>query len=158
MKIAIGTDHAGFEAKEALRKALEEKGEEVLDCGTFSSEPVDYPGYARAVAEKVLSGEAERGVLVCGSGVGMSIAANKFPGIRAALCFSREVAELCRLHNDANVLVLPGRFFSAVELFGMVEIWLSTPFAGGRHKRRLDEIASIECQTMRQGDGEHRRR
>jgi ribose 5-phosphate isomerase B len=142
--IAIGADHGGVELKDALVAALHERGEKVLDVGTTGDASVDYPDYGRAVAEKVSRGEAERGVLICTNGVGMSIVANKFPGVRAALVGDATAARMAREHNDANVVVFGGGMtgkFHARELLG---IFLDTPFAGGRHQRRVDKIADIE--------------
>jgi RpiB/LacA/LacB family sugar-phosphate isomerase len=141
---AIGADHGGVELKDALVAALRARGEEVADLGTTGRDSVDYPDFARAVAERVACGEADRGVLICTNGIGMSIAANKFPGVRAALVENATTARMAREHNDANVLVLGGGMvatFHALELLG---IFLDTPFAGGRHQRRVDKIADIE--------------
>jgi ribose 5-phosphate isomerase B len=145
MKIAIAADHAGFSLKEALRERLAAAGHELTDCGTFSAESTDYPDYALAVARKVVSGDATRGVLVCSTGAGMSIAANKVAGIRAALGANEDVVRLTREHNDANVIALGAKFLSAEEAARLVEIFLSTNFDGGeRHARRIEKIAAIE--------------
>lgn len=140
MKIVIGSDHAGFDLKEALKGAFPG----MTDIGTDSGESVDYPDFGARVARAVSSGEYERGILICGSGVGMSIVANKVHGIRAALCTDRETARLSRMHNDANILVLAGRRTDLKEAVAIVTVWLETPFEGGRHTRRLDKIRNIE--------------
>ena len=144
MKIAIGADHAGFALKEELRAALEAKGLEIVDFGTHSIDSTDYPDYASAVAHAVANGEAERGILVCSTGVGMSIAANKVEGIRAALAFNMDEVELTRRHNDANVLTLGARYNNLHQAGELVDVFLNTPFEGGRHQRRVDKIASLE--------------
>lgn len=144
MNYVIGSDHAGFETKEAIRREMTAWGLAVADAGVFEPSPADYPDIAKAVAEKVLEDPGTMGVLVCGSGVGMSIVANRFRGVRAALAFNVEVAELCRRHNDANILVLPGRFLSLDEALRLVRAWVDTPFDGGRHQRRLDKIAALD--------------
>ena len=140
MRYVIGSDHAGFPMKEFLRRQLVSLGFEMEDAGVFDTNPADYPDVARAVARGVLSRPGDRGILVCGSGVGMSIVANRFRGIRAALCANETVAELSRRHNDANVLVLPGRFLTEEEALRMVKIWSETPFDGGRHQVRVEKI------------------
>ena len=144
MTVAIGADHGGFELKQELVGALRKQGAQVVDLGPSDTTSVDYPDYGRAVAERVARGEVERGVLVCTNGIGMSIVANKFPGVRAALVGDATAARMAREHNDANVLVLGGGMtgkFHAVEL---LRIFLDTPFAGGRHQRRVDKITDIE--------------
>lgn len=143
MKIAIGSDHAGFEMKEAVRAKLESDGYEVIDVGTYSTDSVDYPIYGHEVGKKVASGEAEKGIVVCGSGIGISIAANKVPGIRCALCTSVELAEMSRRHNDANVLAIGERILSQELAFEMVDKWFETEFEGGRHQRRIDMLEEI---------------
>ena len=144
MKIAIAADHAGFQLKEALRERLTAAGHELSDFGAFSGESADYPDYALPVAERVASGDADRGILVCSTGVGMSIAANKVDGIRAALAASEEVVELTRSHNDANVLALGAKFLTLEEAARLVEIFLQTAFDGGeRHVRRIQKISRI---------------
>jgi glycine hydroxymethyltransferase len=142
--IAFGCDHGGVELKDFLLVRLRSKSIDVHDHGTLDRQSVDYPDYAREVAQRVASGEADRGVLICTSGIGMSIAANKFPGIRAALVQDLEGARSSREHNDANILVLSGAKTEPALALQIVETWLSTPFAGGRHQRRLDKIAQIE--------------
>ena len=143
-RIAIGSDHAGFEDKEKIKRQLDELGIEYEDVGTNSTESVDYPVYARKVAEKVASGEAEQGILVCGSGNGMQIAANKVRGIRAALAWNEETARLARQHNDANVLSVPARMISPEEVSKVIESYLKAEFEGGRHARRISEISDLE--------------
>ena len=143
MKIIIGSDHAGFDLKEALKGAIGG----MTDIGTDSGESVDYPDFGARVARAVSSGEYERGILICGSGVGMSIVANKVPGIRAALCTDTDTARLSRMHNDANVLVLAGRRTDPETAVAIVTVWLDTPFEDGRHARRLDKIRKIEEES-----------
>jgi ribose 5-phosphate isomerase B len=145
MKIAIGSDHAGHDLKQMVRALLAEMGHAVEDRGTTSaSASVDYPDYALAVARDVASGSAERGILLCGSGIGMSITANKVPGIRAALCHDHYTARVSREHNDANVLCLGGRTTGSEVAFEIVRTFLETPFSGGRHARRVDKIRTLE--------------
>lgn len=144
MKIVIGCDHAGLAAKQKVIEAARQAGHEVADVGTSTEQSVDYPDYARLVAEGVARGEYERGILVCGSGIGMSIAANKVDGVRAALCWNEETARLSRQHNDANVLCLPGRFLDPADLPALVRSWLDGVFEGGRHVRRVEKIGGIE--------------
>jgi ribose 5-phosphate isomerase B len=139
-KIAIGADHAGFELKEKLVSYLKSKGIQVLDKGTFSEERADYPDYGHAVAKSVVGHEAEMGILMCGSGNGISMSANKHEGIRAALCWNEEIARLARQHNDANILVLPARFITVAEAQKCVDSFLSEKFEGGRHQSRVDKI------------------
>ncbi|MBN2430487.1 MAG: ribose 5-phosphate isomerase B [Acidobacteria bacterium] len=140
MKYAIGCDHAGFGMKEAIKSEFDKWGEDLLDCGTHGSGAVDYPDYGRAVAERVAKGECERGILICGTGIGMSIVANRYAGVRAALCFNEEMAELSRQHNDANILVLPGRCIPIGQAVKMVRRWMTTPFEEGRHSRRVQKM------------------
>jgi ribose 5-phosphate isomerase B len=147
MRIAAGADHAGFELKEALVARLREAGHEVVDVGTTSQESVDYPVFALAVARRVAAGEVDRGLLVCGSGIGMCMTANRHPGVRAADCFSEEIAELSRRHNDANVLCLGGRFLEQAEAWAITQVWLTTPFEGGRHARRAVLIEQPDDKT-----------
>lgn len=143
--VSLGSDHAGVALKAALVLHLRAAGHEVLDRGPSDETSVDYPDYAALVCRDLLSGEALRGILVCGSGIGMSIAANRFPGIRAALCFDEELARLSRAHNDANVLCLGARFVDAVRGCRMVDAWLATPFEGGRHGRRVAKLDEVYC-------------
>jgi RpiB/LacA/LacB family sugar-phosphate isomerase len=144
MKLAIATDHAGFDFKESLRKILEHSGHEVSDLGTHSPESCDYPDFALKVGEAVASGKAERGILICGAGHGMAIAANKVPGVRAATAYDDYSARLSREHNDANVLVLPARVIALTRGVELAKIFLETPFQGGRHAARLAKITEIE--------------
>lgn len=145
MKIAVGSDHAGFELKEQVESMLVESGHDVTDVGTDSDESTDYPLHAEAAAKLVASGEAERAVLVCGSGVGVSIAANKVGGVRAVNAHDPDEAEMSRRHNDANVLALAGRRLSTDDARAIVERFLATEFEGGRHQRRVDQISDIEA-------------
>ena len=140
MLIAIASDHGGFKLKETIRKYLAERGEKVVDLGTSSEEPVDYPIFGKACAEAVASGKAERGIVVCGTGIGISIAANKVKGIRCGLCTSVEMAELTRKHNNANILALGGRTTEPDLALDIVKAFLDTEFEGGRHKRRTDML------------------
>ena len=142
--VALGADHAGLELKEALKAWLIDAGCQVLDFGTHGPDSVDYPDYALQVAEAVTVGKVERGVLVCGTGIGMTIAANKVPGIRAALCGDVFTARMSREHNDANVLALAGRLTGRETGLEILRAWLDTPFAGGRHARRVDKIGEME--------------
>lgn len=144
MKIAIGADHAGFVLKEKIKEKLVRDGHEVEDVGTHSSESVDYPDFARQVAAKVASGEAERGILVCYTGVGMSIAANKVPGVRAALGVNPEEVQLTRRHNNANVLTLGAILTTPEAAAPLVDAFLNTEFEGGRHARRVQKITDLE--------------
>ena len=147
MKVAVGADHAGFELKEKVKRYLQQKGIEIEDFGTDSTESVDYPDYAIRVAEEVSQNKVDWGVLVCKSGIGMSIVANKVAGVRAALCHSVEDTKLARGHNDANILALSGAFTSEEEAKKIVDTWISTQFEGGRHKRRVDKISKLESQS-----------
>ena len=143
MKIAIGADHAGFAAKESLRAWLSGK-HDIVDCGTSGEEAVDYPDLAQKVAHLVSSGKADRGILICGTGIGMCMAANKVRHIRAALCHDRNTAELSRKHNDANVLCMGGRLLSPEKIIDITDAWLSAGFEGGRHGRRVEKIGKLE--------------
>jgi len=142
--IVAGADHGGVELKAALVAYLQERGEEVTDLGTTGGASVDYPDYARAVAERIARGEADRGLLLCTNGIGMAIVANKFPGVRAALVTDVLGARMAREHNDANVLVVGGGMMGKFHAREVLRIFLDTPFAGGRHQRRVDKIAAIE--------------
>lgn len=144
MKVAIGADHAGYEEKENIKKTLDELGVEYVDLGTNSTESVDYPDFGKAVGEAVAKGEAEQGIVVCGSGIGISIAANKVKGIRAALAWNEETAQLARQHNDANVLAIGARTTPQGTIPNIVKAWFNAKFEGGRHQRRVDEISEIE--------------
>lgn len=139
-KIPIGADHAGFAMKEQLKLELDRLGYEAVDLGARSEEASDYPEFAHSVAQRVSSGEARRGILLCGSGIGMDIVANRYPGVRAALAWQPTIAELSRKHNDSNVLVLPSRFMSEGDASAALETWLKTEFEGGRHERRVEQI------------------
>ncbi len=142
--IAIGCDHAGYEYKEAIKEWLQSQQIDVLDFGTHSPDSVDYPDFVHPVAEKVEAGEAGLGIVICGSGNGVAMTANKHQGIRAALCWKDELAELARQHNNANVLALPARFVSREEALSMVRSFLEAEFEGGRHQRRVGKI-QIHC-------------
>ncbi|MEA3470669.1 MAG: ribose 5-phosphate isomerase B [Thermodesulfobacteriota bacterium] len=144
MKIAIGSDHAGFTLKEGVKKFLSHTDLEITDIGTYSNESVDYPDFGMEVARLVSSCETERGILICGSGVGMSIVANRFPGVRAALSLDTETAIMSRKHNDSNILVLAGRRSDIESAKPIISAWLETEFEGGRHQRRLDKIGDME--------------
>lgn len=140
MKIAMSCDHAGFELKEKIKEYLAGKGHEIIDCGTNSTESVDYPIYGKACAEKVASGEAERGICCCGSGIGIGIAANKVKGVRCALCNTVEMAELARMHNDANMISLGGRLTDHELCLKIADAFLSTEFLGGHHTKRVEML------------------
>lgn len=142
--IVIGSDHAGFAAKEAVKPLLKDLGYQVRDFGCFSETSVHYPEFGALVAGAVSRGEYEKGILICGTGIGMSIVANKFPGVRAALCHDEFTAEASREHNDANILVLGARVLDEEKISKIVKIWLNTAFGGGRHSQRLDMISKIE--------------
>ncbi|MEX0660189.1 MAG: ribose 5-phosphate isomerase B [Balneolaceae bacterium] len=143
MIVPIASDHAGYDAKEQAIKILKNLGHEPLDFGTHSPDSVDYPDYAIQVAENINSGENELGILICGSGQGMCMTANKFPKVRGALVYSTQSAKMTRLHNNANVLCLPGRELSEQQLREIITEWLSTQFEGGRHERRVNKIHSL---------------
>lgn len=149
MKIAVGSDHRGFAAKEQIAALVQSMGHEVTDHGTHSTESCDYPDLALAVADSVALGRADRGILICGSGIGMSIMANKVRGIRAALCFDAFAAEMSRRHNDANVLCIGSDRVSETVLADMVRGWVTTDFEGGRHARRIEKIVSYENATRK---------
>lgn len=144
MVVGIGCDHAGLEMKEEIIALLKDLHIPFKDYGTFSKEPVDYPDFGFKVSEAVSRGEIERGLLICGTGIGMSIVANKFKGVRAALCHEPYSAKMSRLHNDANILVLGGRVIGKGLAREIAAVWFTTEFEGGRHQRRLDKIAEIE--------------
>src|ERR1041385_6694599 len=139
-KILIASDHAGFALKEKLEAALKARGFDVDDLGTDSADSTDYADYAHPLAQQVSDGIAPRGVLLCGTGLGMSYVANRYPHVRAAVAWSPEIAELARKHNDANVLALPARFLSEDQARQILKAWLDTPFEGGRHERRVEKI------------------
>ena len=144
-RIALGADHAGYHIKETIRQFLENAGYPVDDLGTWSEESVDYPDFGKAVADRVAAHQDLYGIAVCGTGMGMSIAANKVPGIRAAVAHNVDTARLAREHNDANVLAMGGRVVNGTEAIEMVQAFLSTTFAGGRHARRVEKITQIEA-------------
>ena len=140
MKIAIGNDHAGTELKLQILRYLEENNHTVINVGTDTDESVDYPDFAHQVAQKVDQGETEKGVVICGSGNGVNITVNKYPGVRSALCWTTEIAALARQHNNANVIAIPARFVSVEMALEMVKVFFETDFEGGRHSRRVDKI------------------
>jgi len=145
--IPIASDHAGFEMKQKLVAELSALGYQPQDLGTNSADkPDDYPDYAHPLAQEVSSGEVRRGILLCGSGVGMDIVANRYPGVRAALAWEPEIAELSRKHNDSNVLVLPSRFITNEKAVEAMKKWLTTDFEGGRHERRVDKIDDVAAK------------
>lgn len=141
MKIAIGNDHAGTQYKTTIVKHLETLGHEIANFGTNTNDSVDYPDFVHPVAAAVEKGEADAGILICGSGNGVSMTANKHQQVRAALCWTKEIAALAREHNDANIISIPARFTSEPQAVAMVDTFLETPFEGGRHQRRVDKIA-----------------
>jgi ribose 5-phosphate isomerase B len=145
-KILIASDHAGFELKEQLERALGELGFDVQDLGTNSPESTDYADYAHPLAQKVSGGEVQRGVLLCGTGLGMSYTANRYPHVRAAVAWNPEIAKLSREHNDSNVLVVPARFVTEAQGVAILRTWLDTPFEGGRHARRVDKIEKTDSE------------
>ena len=147
MKIGIGSDHAGFDLKERIKEFLQKEGHEVIDFGTYSKESTHYPLFAEKVSLAVQKGEVERGILICGTGIGMSITANKFRGVRAALCTNEYMARMSRLHNDANVLCLGERVIGVELALSIVKVWLETPFEGGRHIQRVELISKIENEV-----------
>ena len=155
-KILIASDHAGFDGKEAIKKTLDEMGVEYEDLGTNSLDSVDYPDYAERVAKGVAGGMAERGILVCGSGIGMEIAANKIPGVRAALAWNEETAKLARRHNDANVVAVGGRMTPPETIDRIIRAFLTTDFEGGRHQRRLEKIKRLEEENISTASGSER--
>ena len=147
--IAIGSDHGGFDLKEKIKTFLIERKIEVEDIGTVTRESVDYPDYGIKVSKLVSEGKAERGILVCGTGIGMSIVANKFPRVRAALCHDSYSARMSREHNDSNVLILGGRVIGDELALEIVKVWLEASFSGGRHKNRLEKIEEIEKEYFK---------
>lgn len=152
MKIAIGSDHAGFELKSEIIVLLKEMGMECIDFGTKGPQSVDYPDFGEKVSKAVSKGEVDRGVLICGTGIGMSIVANKFPNVRASLCNDLFTAKMSRLHNDANILVIGGRIVGKDLAKEIVRVWFSTDFEGGRHLIRLEKINKIEKRLEDAGD------
>ncbi len=146
MKISTGSDHRGLHQRKIIGSMLAELGHQWVDLGTMSDEPCDYPDIAKKIGQSIASGQTEMGILVCGTGIGMSIAANKVRGVRAALCVDCPTAELSRKHNDANVLCLPGDNFNDDQLRSMVKTWLSSDFEGGRHERRVNKVIAMETE------------
>jgi ribose 5-phosphate isomerase B len=149
MRVGVACDHGGFELKEELKAFLKSLGAEPMDMGTFSEASVDYPDFGVLVAEKVSRGELEKGILICGTGIGMSMVANKFPRVRAALANDLYSSRCSREHNDANILVIGGRIVGKELAKEIVKVWLETPFAEGRHKRRLEKIEAIEKEKFK---------
>ena len=147
--IAIGADHGGYKLKEEVKRYLEEKGIEVKDFGTYSEERVDYPDIAKEVSKAVQSKECEKGILICRSGYGMSMVANKFKGVRSAPCFEETAAKFSRMHNDANVLALGADYVTTSQAIQIVRVWIATEFEGGRHCGRLEIIEEIERENMK---------
>ena len=144
-KIAIASDHGGFDLKESVIGTLRDKGFEIDDLGPSSAESVDYPDYGIKLAQAIVEQKVERGIVICGTGVGMSIVVNRFPGIRGTLCSDAYTAKMCREHNDSNILIMGGRVISKDLALEIVMIWLKTEFEGGRHQRRLDKINEIDA-------------
>ncbi len=143
-RIAIGSDHAGFEAKEQAKRDIESLGLEIEDKGTSGLQSVDYPDFGAAVGQAVVNGEVDRGVVICGSGIGISIAANKVHGVRAALCWNEETARLARQHNDANVLCIGARFIEPDLAARMIRVFMETEFESGRHQQRVDKLTTLD--------------
>ncbi len=149
MQVGLACDHGGFELKEELKAFLKTLGVEPVDMGTFNEDSVDYPDFGVRVAKKVSQGELEKGILICGTGIGMSIVANKFPRIRAALANDLYSSRCSREHNDANILIIGGRIVGKELAKEIVKVWLETPFAGGRHKKRLEKIEALEQEKFK---------
>ena len=147
--IAIGSDHGGYKLKEELKKYMDEKNIEYKDCGTMSEESIDYPNIAKKVAMAVQSKECEKGILICRSGIGMSMCANKYKGIRCAVCYKEETAKYARMHNDSNILALGADYITTNEAICIFRMWLATEFEGGRHEERLKLIEEIENENMK---------
>ena len=147
--IAIGCDHGGYKLKEELKKYMDEKNIEYRDCGTMSEESIDYPNIAKKVAKSVQSKECEKGILICRSGIGMSMCANKYKGIRCAVCYKEETAKYARMHNDSNILALGADYITTNEAICIFRMWLATEFEGGRHEERLKLIEEIENENMK---------
>ena len=147
--IAIGSDHGGFKLKEEIRRYLGEKEIKYIDCGTFNEESIDYPNIAKEVAQKVQSGECEEGIVICRSGIGMSIVANKFKGIRCAKCDNEQEAKFSKMHNNSNVLALGADYISTSQAICIVRAWIATKFEGGRHQERINIIEEIEKENMK---------
>lgn len=148
--LVIASDHAGYDLKESVKKFLKEQGVQAQDLGTNTSDPVDYPDFGLKLAKAVSNREVEHGIIICGTGIGMSIVVNRFPGIRGTLCVDVYTAKLCREHNDSNILIMGGRVVGHGLANEIVRTWLTTPFEGGRHKKRLDKINDIE-ELLRNG-------
>jgi len=149
MQIGLACDHAGFELKEELKAFLKSLGVKAIDMGTFNEDSVDYPDFGVLVTEKVSRGELEKGILICGTGIGMSMVANKFPRIRAAVANDLYSSRCSREHNDANILIIGGRIVGKDLAKEIVKVWLETPFAGGRHKRRIEKIEALEKEKFK---------
>ncbi|MGD9127216.1 MAG: ribose 5-phosphate isomerase B [Planctomycetia bacterium] len=149
MRIAIGSDHRGVGIRPHIIELLEQLGHEVIDVGTHETGPVDYPDIAEDVGRKVVSGEVDRGILICGTGIGMSIAANKIPGVRAAPCHDDLTVEMSRRHNDLNILCLSADLLGKSLIDRMLELWVNTEFEGGKHSRRVDQISQIEKEARK---------
>ena len=147
--IAIGADHGGFELKEEIRKFLEKEGLDNKDFGAYSTDRVDYPNIAKKICKEVQEGKCEKGILICRSGYGMAMVANKFKGIRSAPCFCTRAAQFSRMHNNSNVLSLGADYITTEEAFKIVKVWLETDFEGGRHQERLDLVSAIETENMK---------
>jgi ribose 5-phosphate isomerase B len=148
MKVVIASDHAGFAMKQVIAGGLEARGIEFIDVGTYSEERVDYVEYGAESMRKLISGEADRAILVCGAGLGMTIVANKFKGVRGTLCMDKYMAEMSRAHNNSNCLTLAGRILSADKALEILDVWLDTAFEGGRHQQRLDKIKDLEDKNF----------
>jgi len=149
MKIVIASDHAGFKLKKVIAGGLKTKGIDFLDVGTYSEERVDYVEYGEEAIKKLVSGEFDRAILVCGAGLGMTIVANKFRGVRGTLCLDEYMAEMSRAHNDSNCLTLAGRILPADEALRILDVWLDTVFEGGRHQKRIDKIKDLEHRNFK---------
>ena len=147
--IAIGSDHGGYKLKEEIKKYLDEAGIQYKDYGCYSEERTDYPIVGKSVAEAIKNKECENGILICGTGFGMTIVANKFKGVRCASCWNEEVAKLLKSHNDANIIALPGRFINISQAVAIIRAWIGTEFSGGRHEERLQMISDIENENMK---------
>lgn len=152
LRVCIASDHRGYDIKAKLVQTLRDANYEVTDEGTHSEKAVDYPDFAKIVAEKISNGEADRGILICGTGIGMAIGANKFPGVRAAACYDEVMIEMSRRHNDLNVLCLPGDMFNDRPIDDLVLMWLRTKFEGGRHGRRVAKLNSLDQQCLQGPD------
>ena len=155
-KIAIASDHGGFDLKESVITCLKEKGMEIDDFGPTNLDSVDYPDYGIKVAEAIVENKVERGIVICGTGMGMSIVVNRFPGIRGTLCSNVYTAKMCREHNDSNILILGGRVIDKDLALEILKIWLNTEFEGGRHQRRLDKINEIDAKLKFKSPGQAR--